>query len=180
LSGAGLSGAERRKMMKKPVIDPTVYVADGARILGSVEIGAHAGVWYNAVIRGDLCPIAIGENTNIQDLVVIHGDPDYPVEIGKNVSIGHSAVLHGCKVGDGSMVGMGSVVLNGAEIGKNCLIGAGSLVTKGTKIPDNSLAFGRPAKVIRVMTEEDLAYLEENGKIYRRLAEEARLSSPLP
>jgi carbonic anhydrase/acetyltransferase-like protein (isoleucine patch superfamily) len=167
-------------MMKKTVIDPTAYVADGARILGDVVIGAHSGIWYYAVIRGDLCPITIGENTNIQDLAVIHGDPDYPVEIGSNVSVGHSAVLHGCRIGDGSMVGMGSVVLNGAQIGKNCLIGAGSLVTQGTKIPDNSLAFGRPAKVVRVMTEKDLAYLKDNGETYRKLAEEAKLSTPLP
>lgn len=159
--------------MKKPVLDPTVYVAEGARIIGDVTIDAHAGIWYNAVIRGDLCPVRIGENTNIQDLVVIHGDPACPVEIGSHVSIGHSAVLHGCKVGDNSMIGMGSVVLNGAEIGRNCLIGAGSLVTKGTKIPDNSLAYGRPARVVRSMTEKDLGYVRQNAEEYRALADAA-------
>lgn len=160
--------------MKKPVISATAFVADGARITGDVVIGEHTGVWYNTVIRGDIQSIRIGDNTNIQDNTVIHGDSVYPVVVGSNVSVGHSAILHGCTVGDDSMVGMGSIVMNGAVIGKHCLVGAGSLVTQGTVIPDGSVAFGRPAKVIRPMTEKELAYIEDNRETYRRLAGEAK------
>ena len=123
--------------------DPTIYIAEGARIVGNVTLGARTGVWYNAVLRGDITSITVGEDCNIQDNVVIHGDEVYDVRIGDRVSVGHSSIVHGCTIDDGAVIGMGSIILNGAHIGKGCLIGAGSLVTKNTVIPDGALAFGR-------------------------------------
>lgn len=153
--------------------DPSVFIADGAQLIGDITLGHGASIWYNAVLRADLCPIRVGENTNIQDLCVLHGDPQCSVVLGDRVSIGHMSILHGCEVGDDSVIGMGSTILNGAKIGKNCLIGAGSLITKNTVIPDNTMAFGRPAKIVRTMTEKDIAYNEKNWKEYAMLAEEA-------
>ena len=140
-------------------IDESVFEAEGSRIVGDVVIGKESGVWYNAVIRGLPSQIKIGERTNVQDNVVIHGDPECPVEIGNNVTIGHSAIVHGCTIRDNSLIGMGAILLNKAVIGKNCIIGAGALVTQGCVIPDNSLAFGSPARVIRRLTDEEI---EEN------------------
>ena len=137
-------------------IDESVFQADGSRIVGEVEIGKDSGVWYNAVIRGVPSQIKSGERTNVQDNVVIHGDPECPVEIGDNVTIGHSAIVHGCTVRDNTLIGMGAIILNRAVIGSNCIIGAGALVTQGCVIPDNSLAFGSPARVIRMLTDEEI------------------------
>ena len=148
--------------------DPTIYIAEGARIVGNVTLGARTGVWYNAVLRGDITSITVGEDCNIQDNVVIHGDEVYDVRIGDRVS-----VVHGCTIDDGAVIGMGSIILNGAHIGKGSLIGAGSLVTKNTVIPDGALAFGRPAKVVRIMDEKEAEYNTLNWKKYRELAEKA-------
>ena len=145
---------ERGIQMRK--IDESVFEAEGSRRVGDVVIGKESGVWYNAVIRGLPSQIKIGERTNVQDNVVIHGDPECPVEIGSNVTIGHSAIVHGCTIRDNSLIGMGAIILNKAVIGKNCIIGAGALVTQGCVIPDNSLAFGSPARVIRRLTDEEI------------------------
>ncbi|MGI6055706.1 MAG: gamma carbonic anhydrase family protein [Bilifractor sp.] len=137
-------------------IDDSVFQAEGSRIVGDVEIGKDSGVWYNAVIRGFPSQITIGARTNVQDNVVIHGDPESPVVIGNNVTIGHSAIVHGCTIRDNTLIGMGAIVLNRAVIGENCIIGAGALVTQDCVIPDNSLAFGSPARVIRRLTDEEI------------------------
>lgn len=139
-------------------IDDTVFVADGAKIIGDdLTIGAYSSVWYNAVIRSDYGEyVHIGERSNIQDLTVVHTSPGASTTIGNGVTIGHSCIIHGCTVGDNSLIGMGTILLDGTVIGKNCIIGAGSLVTKNTVIPDGSMAFGRPAKVIRQLTEEEI------------------------
>ena len=123
------------------------FVAPSASVMGRVFLGKNVSVWFGAVIRGDVEDIKIGENSNIQDLSVLHADPGYPLEIGKNVTVGHKVMLHGCSIGDNSLIGINSVILNGAKIGKNCLIGANSLVTEGMEIPDYSLVMGSPAKV---------------------------------
>jgi carbonic anhydrase/acetyltransferase-like protein (isoleucine patch superfamily) len=123
------------------------FVAPSASVLGRVFLGKNVSVWFGAVIRGDVEDIKIGENSNIQDLSVLHADPGYPLEIGKNVTVGHKVMLHGCSIGDNSLIGINSVILNGAKVGKNCLIGANSLVTEGMEIPDYSLVMGSPAKV---------------------------------
>ena len=123
------------------------FVAPSASVMGRVFLGKNVSVWFGAVIRGDVEDIKIGENSNIQDLSVLHADPGHPLEIGKNVTVGHKVMLHGCSIGDNSLIGINSVILNGAKIGKNCLIGANSLVTEGMEIPDYSLVMGSPAKV---------------------------------
>lgn len=144
----------------------TCYIAKEAVVKGQVEIGAQSSIWYNATVRGDTEPISIGKGTNIQDNAVIHVGRGYPVTIGDGVTIGHSAVVHGCSVGDNTLIGMGAVILNGAMIGKNCMIGAGALVTQNMQIPDGSLAFGNPAKIRRLLTEEEIQSNRDNAAKY--------------
>ncbi|UEM23804.1 gamma carbonic anhydrase family protein [Skermanella mucosa] len=142
------------------------WIAPNAVVIGNVIMKRNASVWWNAVIRGDNEPITIGENSNIQDGCVLHTDPGFPMDIGSDVTIGHMVMLHGCTIGDGSLVGIGSIVLNGAKIGKNCLIGANSLITEGKEIPDNSMVVGSPGKVIRQLTEEQIAEMRKGADRY--------------
>lgn len=148
------------------------YIAEGAIVKGNVKLGKDVGVWYHATIRGDSNSITIGDETNIQDNVVVHTENTHPVTIGNGVTIGHSAVVHGCTIGDNSLIGMGAIILNGAVIGKDCIIGAGALVTQNTHILDGSLAFGNPAKVIRQVTEEEKAANRANALKYVKEAKE--------
>ncbi|MDD5866291.1 MAG: gamma carbonic anhydrase family protein, partial [Lachnospiraceae bacterium] len=136
--------------MKKPQVDPSVFIADGAVVKGDVKLSEGVSVWYNATIRADRAPIVIGKNSNIQDNAVLHvegGVVPYGVTIGEGVTIGHSAIVHGCTVDDNTTIGMGAIVLNGAHVGKNCMIGAGALIPQNKVIPDNSLVVGLPGKV---------------------------------
>lgn len=149
-----------------PTIDPTAFVADGARIVGDVSLAAGSSVWYNAVLRGDSAEIVIGPGSNVQDNVSMHVDSGHPVVIGAKVSIGHNAVVHGCTVGDGTLIGMGSVILSGAVIGAGCLIAGGAVVLGGTDVPAGSLVAGVPAKVRRMLSEEERAGLIANADIY--------------
>jgi carbonic anhydrase/acetyltransferase-like protein (isoleucine patch superfamily) len=149
-----------------PTIDETAFIADGARIVGNVSLGAGSSVWYNAVLRGDSAPIVIGPDSNVQDNVSLHVDAGHPVVIGAKVSIGHNAVVHGCTIGDGTLVGMGSVILSGAVIGAGCLIAGGAVVLGGSEIPPGSLVAGVPAKVRRALTEEERDGLIVNADIY--------------
>ncbi|WP_223624978.1 gamma carbonic anhydrase family protein [Microbacterium sp. EST19A] len=149
-----------------PSIDDSAFVADGARIIGEVSLGAGASVWYNAVLRGDSAGIRIGAGSNVQDNVSVHVDAGHPVVVGAKVSIGHNAVVHGCTIGDGSLVGMGSVILSGAVIGEGCLIAGGAVVLGGTEIPAGSLVAGVPAKVRRALSDEERAGLIANADIY--------------
>ncbi|PQZ61100.1 MULTISPECIES: gamma carbonic anhydrase family protein [unclassified Microbacterium] len=149
-----------------PTIDPTAFVADGARIVGDVSLAAGSSVWYNAVLRGDSAEIVIGPGSNVQDNVSMHVDSGHPVVIGAKVSIGHNAVVHGCTVGDGTLIGMGSVILSGAVIGAGCLIAGGAVVLGGTDVPAGSLIAGVPAKVRRMLSEEERAGLIANADIY--------------
>lgn len=141
---------------KKPVVDATAFVAKNATIIGDVTIGEESSVWFQTVIRGDVAPTRIGKRVNIQDLSLIHQSPDLPVIVEDDVTVGHQVTLHACTIRKNALVGMGTLVLDGADIGENAFIGAGSLVTPGTKIPAGTLAFGRPARVIRDLTEDDL------------------------
>lgn len=154
-----------------PDVDSSAFVADSASVIGSVKLAAGSSVWYGAVIRGDNEPIHIGKNTNVQEGGVLHTDPGFPCTVGDEVTIGHQAMLHGCTVGNGSLIGIQAVVLNGAVIGEQCLIGAGTLITEGKHIPDRSLVLGRPGKVVRELTEEDLARLQRNADVYVRKAQ---------
>ena len=133
------------------------YVAPGAAVIGSVILGHNASIWFNCVLRGDNDVITIGDNTNVQDASVLHVDPGFPIDLGANVSIGHKVMLHGCSVGDGSLIGINAVILNSARIGKNCLVGASTLITEGKEIPDGSLVLGSPGKVVRSLTDAEIA-----------------------
>lgn len=153
-------------------IDKTVFIADGARVLGDVEIGKNSSVWFNAVIRADLSDIKIGEGSNIQDNAVIHTSKDFGVRIGDNVTVGHGAIVHGCTVKNNVMIGMGAIVLNGAVIEENCIIGAGALVTQGKVIPAGSLVFGNPAKIVRNLTDQEISSITDNAASYVEEAEQ--------
>lgn len=153
-------------------IDKTVFIADGARVLGDVEIGKNSSVWFNAVIRADLSDIKIGEGSNIQDNAVIHTSKDFGVRIGDNVTVGHGAIVHGCTVKNNVMIGMGAIVLNGAVIEENCIIGAGALVTQGKVIPAGSLVFGNPAKIVRNLTDQEIRSITDNAASYVEEAEQ--------
>ena len=143
------------------------WVAPNATIIGDVTLGKNSSIWFNAVLRGDIENIYIGEGSNVQDGSVLHTDPGCPLKIGKNVTIGHLVVLHGCTIEDNSLIGIGAVILNNAKIGKNCIIGAKTLITENKEIPDNSLVVGSPGKVIREVTEEETKSILENTKHYQ-------------
>ncbi len=132
-----------------PELADDVWIAPDAQVMGKVVMAAGSSAWFGAVLRGDNDPITVGENSNLQEHVVCHTDPGFPVMIGADVTVGHKAMIHGCEIGDGALIGMGATILNGAKIGKGCLIGAGALVTEGKEIPDGSLVMGAPGKVVR-------------------------------
>ena len=136
------------------------WIAPSADVIGAVRLGENTSIWWNAVLRGDNDPIEIGDSCNIQDGCVLHTDPGFPLRLGNDVSVGHMSMLHGCTIGDGSLVGIGSVVLNGARIGRNCLIGAKTLIGEGKEIPDNSLVLGSPGKIVRPVSPEQLELLK--------------------
>ena len=142
------------------------WIADSAQVIGDVYLGHQANVWFGAVIRGDNDRIHIGDYSNVQENSVIHTDAGIKVTIGDYVTIGHLAMLHGCEIGDNSLVGIGAVVLNNVKIGKNCLIGAKALITEGQVIPDNSLVMGAPAKVVKTLTDEQVAMLKMSALHY--------------
>ena len=142
-----------------PRLAPDAWVAESATVVGRVELGAGASVWYGAVLRGDNEWITIGARSNVQDGSVLHTDMGSPLTLGANVTVGHQVMLHGCSVGDNSLIGIQSVVMNGARIGRNSIVGAGSLVTEGKQFPDNSLIMGSPAKAVRTLTDEQAARL---------------------
>ncbi len=156
---------------KAPKIDSSALVFESATVIGDVEIGAGSSVWPGAVIRGDLQPIRIGENTNIQDNAVIHAPShlEAPVRLGDNVSVGHCAMLHGCEVEDNSLIGIHAVVLDKTRVGSWVLVGAGALVPSNLTIPPKSLVLGVPGKVVRALKDEDLKYMEDNAKSYMQL-----------
>lgn len=146
--------------------DEDFWIAPTATVVGKVRLERNASVWWNAVLRGDHELITIGENSNVQDNCVLHTDVGFPLTIGKNVTIGHLVMLHGCAIGEGSLVGIGSVILNGARIGRDCLIGANTLIGEGKEIPDRSVVMGSPGKVIRQVTDQQLAAIQQGVAEY--------------
>jgi carbonic anhydrase/acetyltransferase-like protein (isoleucine patch superfamily) len=142
------------------------FIAPDADIIGSVVLHSCASVWFHAVIRGDCDLIEIGEESNVQDLCALHTDAGIQLRIGRRVTIGHQCVIHGCKIGDLSLIGMHTTIMNLVEIGKNCLIGAGTLIPEGKIIPDNSVVLGRPGRIVRQTTAQDLAYLRHAAEHY--------------
>ena len=163
-------------------IDDSAFIAEGAKVLRDVVLEKNSSVWFNSVLRGDGGQIIVGENSNIQDGCVVHAEEDTPTILERNVTVGHMALLHGCRIGENSLIGMGSIIMNGAVIGRDCIIGAGSLVTFGAVIPDGSLAYGRPAKVMRRLSEQEIKdigrdvrfYLEESAK-YKKERDSAKM-----
>jgi len=154
----------------KPQIDKTVFAAASADIIGKVTIGKGAGIWFGAVLRGDIEPIIIGEGSNVQDLSVIHTEKGAPAIIGKNCTIGHKALIHGCAIGDNCLIGMGAIIMNYAEIGAESLVGAGALVTERKKFPPRSLIIGSPASVKRSLALEEIAEIRRNVENYQKNA----------
>ena len=147
-----------------------VLICDGACVVGNVTLGKGVSVWYNAVLRGDNGSIVVGENTNVQDGIVMHNN----TRVGAGCTLGHNAIVHGCTIGDNVLVGMGAVVLDGARIGNDCLIGAGSLVTGKMDAPAGSMILGSPARVVRKLTEEEIESIRESMREYLELAEACR------
>ena len=152
---------------QKITADGEYFIAPSATVLGNVHLKNNASVWFGAVLRGDNDLITVGENSNIQDLSVLHTDPGCPLKIGRDVTVGHLVMLHGCTIGDNSLIGIGAVILNKAKIGKNCIIGAKALITENKVIPDNSLVVGSPGKVIREVTEDEKKAVNDNTKHYQ-------------
>ena len=157
---------------KMPAIDPTVFIAPTAAVVGDVTIGAGSSVWFGAVVRGDFQPITIGQNTNIQENATIHVMRDVPVEIGDNVLIGHNAVVHCSRIGSNTLIGMGSIVMGYSEIGENVVIGAGSFLPQHKKVPSNSLVFGNPAQIVRALRDDEIEALREAAENYAGLGAE--------
>ena len=157
-----------------PRIHPSAWVAESAQVIGRVALGAQASIWYGAVLRGDNDWITIGVRSNIQDGCVLHTDDGAPLTLGDGVTVGHQVMLHGCTVGDNSLIGIQSVILNGAHIGRNSIVGAGALVTEGKEFPDGVLIVGRPAKVVRELTPEQIERLKWSAAHYVDNAERHR------
>jgi carbonic anhydrase/acetyltransferase-like protein (isoleucine patch superfamily) len=143
-----------------PRLHPSVFVADGAQVIGDVEVGEESSVWYNTVLRGDVNPIRVGRRTNIQDLTMVHVEKGtYPVTIGDEVTVGHHVVIHGCTIGNRVLVGIGSIVLNGVVIEDDSFVAAGTLLTPGTHVPSGSMVMGSPGRVKRTLTDAERAGL---------------------
>jgi carbonic anhydrase/acetyltransferase-like protein (isoleucine patch superfamily) len=160
-----------------PQLGPGAWVHPRATVIGEVSIGADASVWPGAVIRGDVNSIAIGEASNIQDNSVLHvshrtpaNPAGGPLIIGARVTVGHSVILHACTIGDECLIGMGSIILDRAVVQKHVLLGAGSLVPEGKVLESGHLYLGRPAKLVRPLTEEEIAYFSYSAEHYVKLA----------
>ena len=157
-----------------PTIHETAFIAKDATIIGDVTIDEYSSIWFKAVIRGDVAPTRIGKRVNIQDLSLIHQTPGLPVTIEDDVTVGHQVTIHAATIRNNALIGMGTIILDGAEIGENAYIGAGSLIPPGKKIPPHTLAFGRPAKVVRDLTDKDYEEMDrirtsyfEKGQYYK-------------
>lgn len=147
------------------------FVADNATIIGNVRLKDKASIWFNCVLRGDNDWLIVGERSNIQDGCVLHTDPGIDLVVGDDVTVGHKVMLHGCQIGNNSLIGIGSTVLNGAKIGNNCIVGAHALVTENKEFPDGSLILGAPAKVVRQLSEEEIAHVRWSADVYVKNAE---------
>jgi carbonic anhydrase/acetyltransferase-like protein (isoleucine patch superfamily) len=149
-----------------PRIGEDCWIAHNATIIGDVRLGRDVSIWYNVVIRGDNAPIEIGAGTNVQDGTILHNDEGVPLTIGANVTVGHMAMLHGCTIQDGCLIGINAVVLNNAIVGRDCLIAANALIPEGKIIPERSLVVGSPGRVIRTLSDDEVAKLRANARHY--------------
>lgn len=155
----------------QPRIGAGTFIADSARVIGAVELGESVSIWFGAVLRGDVGSISIGPRSNVQDLACLHmTDGVSNVRIGANVTVGHGAIVHGAIVGDGCLIGMGSILLDNVVVGEECIIGAGALVTANKKIPPRSLVLGNPGRVVRELSEDELMQVRQSAPHYVELA----------
>lgn len=161
---------------RQPVLSTEAYIAPSADVIGSVRLGARASVWFGVVLRGDNDWIEIGEGSNIQDGTVIHTDRGSPTRLGARVSVGHRALLHCCTVAEDSLIANGAMVLDRSVIGRHCLIAAGTLIPPDKQIPDGSVVMGSPGKIVREVTERDLALIRGAAASYARRAQRYRES----
>lgn len=157
-----------------PRVHSSVFIAEGAKVIGQVSIGAESSIWFNAVLRGDINSIAIGERTNIQDACILHVTHDSPVIVGSDVTVGHRAIIHGCTIGDSCLIGMGAIVLDGARVGKQSLIGAGAVVLQEFIVPEGSLVTGVPGRVVRQLTNGEKTQIQQSAANYVAYAERHR------
>jgi carbonic anhydrase/acetyltransferase-like protein (isoleucine patch superfamily) len=156
---------------KRPTLDPSVFVAESATVIGDVALGPEASVWFQTVVRADVEPVRIGARTNLQDHATVHVTSGrFATVVGAGVTVAHAAVLHGCTVGDHCLVGIGAILLDGVTLGAECLVGAGALLTPGTTVPPRSLVLGSPARRVRDLTGEEIARLHVSAANYVALA----------
>ncbi len=151
-----------------PDLSQAAFIAPSALVMGRVKVASGVSIWYGAVVRGDVEWIILGERTNVQDGAILHGDPGKPTVLEDHVTIGHRAVVHSAQIGRGSLIGIGAIVLDGVRVGEGCIIGAGAVVTKD--IPAHSLAVGTPAKVVRPLSDTEVADLIVHAQKYEKLA----------
>ena len=161
---------------KKPVLGERVFIAEGAKVIGDVEIGDDSSVFYNTVIRADLAEIRIGKRTNIQDNVTVHLSTSVGVHVGDDVTVGHNAILHACDIDDHVLIGMGAILMDGVHIKSNSVVAAGAVVTQNKEFPERSLIVGAPAHVVRELTEDEIRKFHENAEHYLVIKEELRNS----
>lgn len=157
-----------------PRIHPLAYVAPNATLVGDVEVGEEASVWFGAVLRADGNRIVVGDRSNVQDGVMAHADPPdaggNPVQIGADVTVGHGVILHGCRIGDRSLIGMGSVLLEGVQVGEDAFVAAGALLPEGTVVPDGTFVVGAPAAFRRPVGDRERALQAQAAQTYRDYA----------
>lgn len=150
----------------QPEVHPSAWIAPNAVVCADVRIGANATIWWNTVVRGDSDRIVISAASNIQDHSMLHTDKGFVLTVGIGVTVGHRVTLHGCTVGDGALIGMGSIVMNGAVIGRESIVGAGALIPEGKIYPERVLILGSPGRVVRELTEEEVARLKSSAQHY--------------
>ncbi len=161
----------------RPAIDPSVFVAEGVWIIGQVEIGKESSVWFNAVLRGDINKIQIGDRTNIQDGSIMHVTHEHPVRVGSDVTIGHRAIVHGATIDNCCLIGMGATILDNARVGSYSLVAAGAVVRESFVVPEGMLAAGVPAKIVRPLTQTEKERLFQSAQGYVEYARRFRTST---
>jgi carbonic anhydrase/acetyltransferase-like protein (isoleucine patch superfamily) len=172
------AGPDARLLPTDLNIAPDAFIASSAVLRGAVSVGARASVWFGSILRGDLAPVIVGADSNVQDLSILHVEVDGPVVLGERVTVGHRAVVHGCVVENDCLIGIGAVILSGARIGDHSIIGAGALVPEGKQIPPRSVVLGVPGKVVRQVTDEELQRVDRNWRVYVQYAGHYRLTEP--
>jgi carbonic anhydrase/acetyltransferase-like protein (isoleucine patch superfamily) len=153
-----------------PQIHPTAFITDDAIVIGDVEVGEDASIWFGSIVRGDVNYIRIGARTNIQDATVIHvSSKTHPTVLEDEITVGHRVTLHGCHVESGCLIGIGAILMDGVRVGRQSLVGAGTLLTPGTQIPPRSLVIGSPGRVKRELTDDEIAFLDRSWRNYTEL-----------